>query len=71
MSHLHDPANFLAYCCILEKCSIDTFTLPACNYMCVRTFQFLLGQYSQPLVYMLHHLLIVFKEMSSIIANRN
>ena len=74
LSHLHESDHFLAYCCILKKRSIDIFSLPVCNHMPVRASQFLLGKYSQPPMFcfkMLDHLLIVFKEMSSIIASRH
>ena len=57
-----------------QKQSVDIFSLLTCNNRFVEVFQFSLGKYSQPsksFVYMLHHFLIVFKEMSFIIANRH
>ena len=74
VSWLHKFAYFLAYCCILEKCSMNAFSFPDCYHMSVGTFQFLPEKFSQPpkfCVQMLHHLLIVLKEMSSIIASRH
>ena len=72
VSGLHESDHFLAYCYILEKLSIDIFILPACNCMSARTFQFLRGKYLQPpmfCLYLLYHLLLVFKKMSFVIAS--
>ena len=56
---LYDFVHFLAYCCILEKHSIDSFPLPACNHVSLETFQFHLRKYSQPPKFCLLYILFI------------
>ena len=44
VSRFHDSTSVPAYCCILEKRSIDIFFSSAYNHISVGTFQFLLGK---------------------------